>query len=109
MLVTFLVLQEAQQTQLAPGGPKVAAGNPEDCIRLPQCCVQSELWRNGESLGPRGSEQGLLLNVRPGPGFPCLPSALPGSNEILQRQISIDGLQTQKQLNTLISADVFVF
>lgn len=62
-----------------------------------------ELRRDRELLALRGSEQGLLLSVQPRPGFSCLPSALPGSNEIdtaKKRQISMDGLQTQKQLNT---------
>lgn len=56
-------------------------------------------------------EQGLFLNVQPGRGFSRLPSALPGTNEIntaKKRQVSIDGRQTQKQLNASIPADVTV-
>lgn len=111
MLGTFLVLQGAQQTQLPPGGLKAAAGHPEDRVQLSRPRARHELRRDGESPALRGRRAGFVLNMQPGQGFSRLPSALPGTNEIntaKKRQVSIDGLQTQKQLNASIPADVTV-
>ena len=94
--------QEPQRWQ--PGTRRVVSNSP-----YAVCSVS--FGGMGSRLLCMAGEWGLLLNVQPGPGFPRLPSALPGSNEIntaKKRQIGIDGLQSQKQLNTLISADVIV-